>query len=85
MEMLYYVPSEQGFDKAERIMEAPFTLRPVLVQELLHDDSSLRKGTKPYYGYKAHIAVYTKDGFILGGHMTPAHAADSRDSLRPSH
>lgn len=43
------------------------------------DDSDVtwvKKGKKPYYGYKAHIAVDTKDGFILGGHVTPAHVAD---------
>ena len=33
MEMLYYVPSEQGFDEAERIMESLLTLRPALVQK----------------------------------------------------
>lgn len=40
------------------------------------DASWVKKGKKPYYGYKAHIAVDTRDGFILGGHVTPAHVAD---------
>jgi IS5 family transposase len=40
------------------------------------DATWIKKGKKPYYGYKAHIAIETKDGFILGGHVTPAHIAD---------
>ena len=36
----------------------------------------MKKGKKPYDGYKAHIAVDTRDGFIPGGHITPAHVAD---------
>ena len=42
MEMLYYVPSEQGFDEAERIMESLLTLRPVLVQKLLEICNSIK-------------------------------------------
>jgi IS5 family transposase len=40
------------------------------------DATWVRKGKKPYYGYKAHVSVDSKDGFILGGHVTPAHVAD---------
>lgn len=40
------------------------------------DATWVRKGKKPYYGYKAHVAVDTKEGFVLGGHITPAHVAD---------
>lgn len=40
------------------------------------DAAWVRKGKKPYYGYKAHVAVDRKEGFILGGHITPAHVAD---------
>lgn len=42
MEMLYYVPSEQGFDEAERIMESLLTLRAVLVQKLLETCNSVK-------------------------------------------
>jgi hypothetical protein len=42
MEMLYYVPSEQGFDEAERIMESLLTLRPVLVQRLIETCNSVK-------------------------------------------
>ncbi len=40
------------------------------------DATWVKKGKKPYYGYKAHVAVDTRDGFIVGGHVTPAHVAD---------
>lgn len=36
----------------------------------------LKKGKRTCYGYKAHISVESKDGFILGGHVTPANVAD---------
>ena len=42
MEMLYYVPSEQGFDEAERIMESLLTLRPVVAQKLLETCNSVK-------------------------------------------
>ncbi len=35
------------------------------------DATWIKKGKKPYYGYKAHIAVDTQDGFILGGLLLP--------------
>jgi IS5 family transposase len=44
-----------------------------------HDATWVRKGTKPHYGYKAHLAVDTTEGFILGGHMTSAHVADTTE------
>jgi IS5 family transposase len=37
------------------------------------------KGKKPYNGYKTHMAVDTREGFILGGHVTPAHVADTTE------
>jgi hypothetical protein len=37
MEMLYYVPSDQGFDEAIRIMESLMSLRPKIVQTLLEN------------------------------------------------
>jgi hypothetical protein len=37
MEMLYYVPSNQGFDEAIRIMESLMSLRPKIVQTLLEN------------------------------------------------
>lgn len=42
MEMLYYVPSQQGFDEALRIMEGLMTLRPELVQQLLENCKSVK-------------------------------------------
>lgn len=44
-----------------------------------HDATWVRKGQKPYYGYKAHVVVDTQEGFILGGHVTPAHVADTTE------
>jgi hypothetical protein len=42
LEMLYYVPSKQGFDEALKIMEGLFGLRPDLVQELLEQCRSVK-------------------------------------------
>jgi hypothetical protein len=42
MEMLYHVPSRQGFDEAERIMESLLTLRPALVRRLLEACNSVK-------------------------------------------
>jgi len=39
----------------------------------------IKKGKKPYYGYKAHISVDAKDGYVLGGHVTPANVADTTE------
>lgn len=44
-----------------------------------HDATWVRKGKKPYYGYKAHVAVDTGEGFVLNGHVTPAHVADTTE------
>ncbi len=41
-----------------------------------------KKGGKAYYGYKAHICVDAQDGFILGGHVTPANVADVTEFTR---
>ena len=37
----------------------------------------VRKGQKPHYGYKVHMATDAIEGFILGGHVTPANRADT--------
>ncbi len=34
------------------------------------------KGKKAIYGYKSHISVDATNGFILGGHITPANVSD---------
>lgn len=41
------------------------------------DATWVKKGKRPYYGYKGHISVEAEEGFILGGHVTPAHVADT--------
>ena len=43
------------------------------------DASWIKKGKRPYYGYKAHISVDAKDGYVLGGHVTPANVADTTE------
>lgn len=43
------------------------------------DATWIRKGKKAYYGYKAHVSVDAEEGFILGGHITPAHRADTTE------
>ena len=37
----------------------------------------VRKGNQPHYGYKVHMATDATDGFILGGHVTPANRSDT--------
>ena len=46
------------------------------------DDSDaawIKKGKRAYYGYKGHISVDSKEGYILGGHVTPANTADTTE------
>jgi IS5 family transposase len=46
------------------------------------DDSDaawIKKGNRPYYGYKGHISVNAEEGFITGGHITPANTADTTE------
>lgn len=42
MEMLYHVPSKQGFDEAELILNSLLNLRPALVQQLLETCNSVK-------------------------------------------
>jgi IS5 family transposase len=42
----------------------------------------IKKGKRPYYGYKAHVSVDAKDGYVLGGHVTPANVADTTELER---
>ncbi|MCX5815170.1 MAG: IS5 family transposase [Proteobacteria bacterium] len=46
------------------------------------DDSDaawIKKGNRPYYGYKGHISVDAEEGFITGGHITPANISDTTE------
>jgi IS5 family transposase len=43
------------------------------------DAAWIKKGKRPYYGYKAHISVDAKDGYVTGGHVTPANIADTTE------
>lgn len=40
------------------------------------DATWIKKGKRSYYGYKAHVSVDAKDGYVIGGHVTPANVAD---------
>ncbi|MCX5814096.1 MAG: IS5 family transposase [Proteobacteria bacterium] len=46
------------------------------------DANWIKKGKRAYYGYKGHISVDAKEGFILGGHVTPASTADTKELER---
>jgi len=37
------------------------------------------KGGEPVYGYKAHAATDTESGFVVGGHVTGANVADTKE------
>lgn len=52
---------------------------PVIAYSDDPDSAWIRKGKKAYYGYKAHISVDAEEGFILGGHITPANIADTTE------
>jgi len=39
----------------------------------------VRKGDRPHYGFKAHAATEVIQGFFLGGEMTPANVADTKE------
>jgi len=60
-------------DRKEKETVAP----PVVSYSNDVDATWIKKGKKPYYGYKAHISVDAKDGYVLGGHVTPANVADT--------
>ncbi len=46
------------------------------------DANWIKKGKRAYYGYKGHISVDAKEGFISGGHITPASCADTTELER---
>jgi len=62
-------------DRKEEETVAP----PVVSYSNDVDATWIKKGKKPYYGYKAHISVDAKDGYVLGGHVTPANVADTTE------
>jgi len=63
----------------DRSEEETNTPPPQITYSDDHDATWVRKGKKPYYGYKTHVVVDTKEGFILNGHVTPAHVADTTE------
>ena len=42
----------------------------------------LWKQRRAFYGYKIHVATDSRDGFILGGHATPANLSDTGEFER---
>ena len=65
MEMLYYVPSDQGFDEAVRIMESLMSLRPKMVQTLLEHCRQIKvKRLFLYLADKLHLPWF--EGLDLG-------------------
>jgi transposase, IS5 family len=63
----------------DRCEEETDTPPPQITYSDDHDATWVRKGKKPYYGYKAHVVVDTREGFVLNGHVTPAHVADTTE------
>ena len=43
--------------------------------------ATIRRTPPPYYGYKLHMATDAKHGFIIGGHVTPANTADTKELM----
>ena len=58
------------------------TEMPVITYSDDPDANWIKKGKRAYYGYKGHISVDAKVGFILGGHITPASTADTTEIER---
>jgi IS5 family transposase len=65
-------------DRREEETEAPIAI----TYSADPDATWIKKGNRPYYGYKAHVSVDAKDGYVLGGHVTPAHTADTTEFTR---
>lgn len=63
-------------DRSEEETDTP---PPQITYSDDHGATWVRKGKKPYYGYKTHVVVDTREGFILNGHVTPAHVADTTE------
>ena len=63
-------------DRSEEETDTP---PPQITYSDDYDTTWVRKGKKPYYGYKTHVVVDTREGFILNGHVTPAHVADTTE------
>ena len=62
-------------DRKEENTETP----PVVTYSDDTEAAWIKKGKRPYYGYKAHLSVDAKDGYVLGGHVTPANVADTTE------
>jgi transposase, IS5 family len=45
------------------------------------DAAWLRKGNRPYYGYKIHAATDSRGRFLLGGHVTPVNRSDTQEFI----
>ncbi len=59
LEMLYYIPSKQGFGEAFHLMEGLLTLRPEQLQKLLEKCNSVKvKRLFLYMAQKAKLPVY---------------------------
>jgi IS5 family transposase len=58
------------------------TEMPVITYSDDTDANWIKKGNRAYYGYKGHISVDAKEGFVLGGHITPASTADTKELER---
>lgn len=74
--------SEQADDEAQD-EGAPQECSSVKVS--YSDDAQaawLRKGRRAWYGYKIHAATDSRDGFVLGGHATPANRSDTGEFER---
>lgn len=67
--------------KEEVVIDRDEDDHPQIEETAVYSDDAeakfLKKGDKLYYGYKAHVGVDGKEGFIRGGHVTSANKSDS--------
>lgn len=67
-------------DRAEENADSEDDGPPVEVSYSDDTDAAwLKKGGRAHYGYKIHVATDARDGFVLGGHATPANRADTKE------
>lgn len=54
-------------------------MSPIITYSDDTDAAWIKKGKRAYYGFKAHISVDAKEGYVLGGHVTPANTSDTTE------
>jgi transposase, IS5 family len=74
---------EDRAEESDESDEAPQDDPSVTISYSDDEDAAwLWKRRRAYYGYKIHVATDSRDGFVLGGHVTPANHSDTGELER---